>query len=107
LNAIKKVVPHNSGSLIRLSKNRQDSKHLYSITLLLIVDTVNNNSFVCTKMGYPEMKKNKNQESVEETLIRKVIKNNANNQKLVTIPKTSVIRDGQYVYIIPVPEYKK
>lgn len=43
----------------------------------------------------------------EETLIRKVIKNNANNQKLVTIPKTSKIKDGQYVYIIPVPEYKK
>jgi len=45
------------------------------------------------------------EEEVNKTLIRKVIHNNSNKQKLVTIPKTSKIKSGEYVYIIPVPEY--
>lgn len=35
-------------------------------------------------------------------IIRKVWKNKANNQKLVTIPKESDISDGDYVYIYKV-----
>ena len=41
-----------------------------------------------------------------ERIIRKVIENTVNKQKLVTIPKNSHILAGDYVELIKVPEIK-
>ena len=41
---------------------------------------------------------------MEKRIIQKVYKNNTNNQKLVTIPKESLIQSGDYVEIIKIDE---
>lgn len=43
----------------------------------------------------------------EERLIRKVIENKTNHQKMITIPKNSSISGGDYVELIKVPALKK
>ena len=38
-----------------------------------------------------------------ERVIKKVIKNNANGQLLITIPKKSSLAEGDYVELVKVP----
>lgn len=45
----------------------------------------------------------KQKEQPQGRIIKKVIRNKANDQLLVTIPKDSHIREGDYVDIIKVP----
>jgi len=43
----------------------------------------------------------------EERLIRKVIENKTNHQKMVTIPKNCSVSGGDYVELIKVPVISK
>ena len=42
-----------------------------------------------------------------QRIIKKVIKNQSNNQLLITIPKDSYLREGDFVELIRVPKPKK
>ena len=42
-----------------------------------------------------------------QRIIKKVIKNNSNNQLVITIPKNSPFHEGDFIELIKVPEPKK